>query len=610
MKGLNIKRISRHYPQLKLVSILLLLGVTFFAYSPAIDNAFVSWDDQYYVTANPSINQPQTTSLRALSSQIVSLNYHPLTMISLWANAKYSGTESAQPFIITNLIIHLLSTVILFFLILNLSNHNHLIAFVCSAIFALHPMHVESVVWVSERKDVLYSFFFLSSLWAYTRYISRGQLYWILASGGLFILSCLSKAMAVSLVPCLFLIDYISKRDFKSTSVYLEKLPYFLIALLTGLIALDVQSGGDFYGLFDPTDTSNARLSTYGISDRIIHATYANYYYLTRFFIPHSFSPYHPYSAVESVSPLLTGLIGLGFCTLLILSYLRDWRELFFGLAFYLCTIGLVVQLIPVGSAIVAERYTYLPYIGLAYCLGMIYHILHKQKYGWIPSLLIPSMFMMFIIQTRLQSDIWQDHTTLFGQAVERYPDDPYAREYLATGYWEDRDIDSAIYHIKYAINTLGHIKSSAFGLLANCHADRGEIKEAIAYYNEAIRLDDTDVIARYHRGILLVELDPAKAIEDFDYCEQSGNSYVEGLIYSPRGRAHGILKEYHLAIADFDQAIKLSPDDIDNYLDRGLTYEYMGLIDHAKEDYAQVLDRDPSEQLANDRITVLQSLN
>lgn len=610
MKRYIVKLKENLYSRHKLLGLLFLLGITYFAFSPALDNDFVSWDDQFYVTANPLITQPSLETFQGLPSKIVSLNYHPITMMSLWANASLSGTDSARPFIYTNLIIHLLSTAVLFFLILKLSNQNWMAAFVTSSIFALNPMHVESVIWVSERKDVLYSFFFLSSLLTYCKYLDRSNTRWLIASGFLFILSCLSKAMAVSLVPCLILIDYLSHRDFKSPLLYLEKLPFLLIGILTGLVAIDVQSGGDFYGLLSTAEQSNAMQSTLGLKDRLLNAAYANYYYLKNFIFPSGFSAFHPFSAVDTISPAITGSIGLGFITLLLLSFIQHWRHIVFGLSFYLCTIALVLQFIPVGSAVVAERYTYLPYIGLAYCLGTVFHSMVKNRNGWIPYLITPILLIAFTIQTRTQSDIWQDHTTLFSQVAEKYPEDAYAREYLASGYWQNGDINSAIYHISYAINELGLIKSSAFELLANSHADKGEIKEAIAFYNEAIRLDNQNATARYHRGLVLLEINPTKAIEDFNFCENSGNTYVETLIFSPRGRAHGMLKNYQQAISDFDMAISLYPNDINSYLDRAVTYEYMGLLEHAKEDYAIVLDIEPSEPMAKDRMSQLSSFN
>ncbi len=588
----------------------LILVITYAAFIPALDNQFVSWDDQFYITNNPFIQNPTTESLKTLLTQVVSLNYHPLTMISLWVNAAMSGVDSAQPFIATNILIHLMNTALVFFLMMGLTDRKWIVAFGTAIIFGLHPMHVESVVWVSERKDVLYAFFLLSSLITYLKYIGNNRITWIASSLGLFILACLSKAMAVSLVPCLFLIDYLRYRDFSTMKLYIEKAPYIIIALITGLIAMNVQGGGDFYGLLTPSESANAMNSNLGLLDRVANAAYANTYYLKNFIYPSEFSVFHPYESVESISPLVTSGIGLGLMLMLLIGIVKGWREFVFSFGFYLATLLLVIQLIPVGSVVVAERYTYLPYIGLAYLLGVGLHKLYELKQEWIPASVVPLLTMMCFAQTSVQSDVWQDHTTLFGQAVEQYPENPLIREYYASGLWTAGELDSALYHIEYAINNLGAVKSSSFELLANCHAELGNVNEAIAFYNEAIRLDEFNVIARYHRGVQLLEIDPVKAIQDFNYCEESENTYISRLIYAPRGRAYGMIAQFDQALRDLEQAITYFPDDIDNYLDRALTYEYIGRTDKAIDDYSYVLERNPEYNLANERMQAIESAN
>ena len=574
----------------------LMLAITYIAFIPALDNEFLSWDDQFYITHNPLIQHPSSESFKTLLTQVVSLNYHPITMLSLWANAAISGIESAHPFIFTNLFIHLCNTALVFFLMMSITDRKWIAAFTVAILFGLHPMHVESVVWVSERKDVLYTFFLLASLATYLKYLYKNRIAWISGSLGLFVLACLSKAMAVSLVPCLFLVDYLRQRDFRSVNLYLEKIPYVLIALATGLIAMDVQAGGDFYGLLSTSETANAMNSKVSFQDRLVNAAYANSYYLKSFIYPSEFSAFHPYDSVKSMSPVVTAGVSLGLLSLMIMNFIKGRREVVFGIGFYLATLALVLQLIPVGSVVVAERYTYLPYIGLSYLIGLGLHRLYEANQEWIPALVVPMIAMLSFTLTRVQSDIWQDHSTLFGQAVEQYPDDPSIREYYASGLWTAGELDSALYHIEYAINELGAVKSSSFELLGNCHAEKGNVKESIAFYNEAVRLDESNVTARYHRGIQLLQVDPAKAIQDFDICELSGNSYNSRLIYAPRGRAYGMLAQFDRALEDLDQAITYFPDDIDNYLDRATTYEYMGMKDKAQDDYSFVNERNPRQ--------------
>ena len=172
-------------------------------------------------------------------------------MLSFWINAKIYGTSSAKPFILTNVILHVLNVALVFMLTFSLSNSKFILAITTAILFALHPMHIESVVWVSERKDMLYGFFFLCSIIVYWNYTRNSRLSLYALSFILFTLSCLSKATAVSLVPCLLLIDIISKRNLKSIQIIVDKIPFLTIGLVVGIIALNVQSGGDFYGILD-----------------------------------------------------------------------------------------------------------------------------------------------------------------------------------------------------------------------------------------------------------------------------------------------------------------------------------------------------------------------
>jgi tetratricopeptide (TPR) repeat protein len=591
-----------------LISFFALAILTVIAFFPALDNNFVNWDDQFYITNNPFIINPTWTSLGSLTNKVVSLNYHPLTMISLWINAKVSGVDSATPFIATNLFVHVLNSILVYLLAFQLSDKKWIVALTTSLIFALHPMHVESVVWVSERKDVLYSFFLLLGLLSYDKYLKTSTLGFYLITLGLFILACLSKAMAVVMVPALMLIDILYKRNFKEIKLFLEKLPFVFIALIAGLVAMDVQAGGDFYGLLEHIESKTALSNDLGILDRINNASFANAYYLKQFLLTQDHSPFHPYSMMEAYNSTLSYLISIGSVIAFSWSAFRRKWDIVFGLGFYFSTILLVLQFIPVGSALVAERYTYLPYIGLAFIVGLGMDNVLQLGNKWIAAVLLIPIVMMLIQLTRVQSDVWKDHTTLFSQAVERYPDNAFSRKSLASGYWAEGELDSAMHHIEYAINSLGLATSTAFELLGNCYADKGNNQEALAFLNEAVELDSINITARYHRALQLIDIDPYKAIEDFNICEESGNAYVQSLIYAPRGRSHGLTANYKMALEDLNKAIELFPHDTNSYLDRAVTYELLGEKQKALLDYDLVMELDPSEQQAALRIDFLKS--
>ena len=588
-------------------NVALLVIVTIVAFSPSFDNSFVNWDDQFYITANPLINNPSWNTLQELLFKVVSLNFHPLTMISLWVNSVVSGVESASPFILTNVLIHTFNTLLVFLLIYQLSERKMIAAIFTAILFAIHPMHIESVVWASERKDVLYAFFFLVSLLCYWNYLIQKSPTKLVLCFFFFLMSCLSKAMAVSLVPCLFGLDYLKSRNFKSPLLYLEKIPFVILALLIGYVAINIQGGGDLFGLLDLSESANAmKPSEISLIDRILNASFANFYYVSNFILPLDQSPFHPYILKNAYSPIWYALSTLLLIGILLWAIKNKYRNITFGLAFYFSTIALVLQFIPVGSAIVAERYTYLPYIGLAFATGLFLQKLWEHGYKFLIYLSLPILCLVLLIKTRIQCDVWQNHVSLFNQAVEVYPEDPFSRKTLASGLFDQGKIDEAIYHTEYAINQLGFISSSAFELLANCYAEKNEPRKAISFFNEAIKLDNTNVIARYHRGIELIEIDPQKAILDFNYCEDSNNEYVKPLLHSPRGRAFGLLGNYLNALDDLNKAIEYFPNDINNHLDKAITLENLNRIKEAKEVYQQILALNQYESQAIERLNIL----
>lgn len=569
------------------LTVILLIGILVFCtFHQALDNNFIFWDDQYYVTENPLITNPNWKSFKTLQTEIISLNYHPLTMVSLWLNAYFSGTDSAHPYIITNLIIHILSGWLCFLFIYELTNENLFLAAFTSIVFCIHPMHVESVVWVSERKDVLYGFFFLCSTLLYLKYTKTNnpKFYWL--SLVAFIFSCLSKAMAVCLVGILFLIDYLNITPKKHTQSPLKKLPFIFIGILIGLIALNVQSGQNFYGLLSNNTHENAMAFNLNLSiiDKINNLIHCLNFYFNSFLFPNDHSAFHPYDFESIGKPL--NILGLTLLLLLSLNLIiirPKW--LIFSLSYFLITIVLVLQIIPVGSAIVSERYTYLPYIGLAFGAATLIEKL-KIVHQFFPAFCSLVICAALGLSSYHQAEMWDNHTKLFTQVVSVYPHNSKARKYLATGYWKDGKHSEVINQVKYILDTLSYEDSALHDLLANVYTDVGNTALALSHYNRAIELDSLNITAIYHRGLLNINLDPFAAIQDFDICEKTSNLYVKKLIYSPRARCHGKIGNYKLAIQDFSLAIENSDELIANYQDRALTYELFGDYNAALEDY------------------------
>src|SRR5450759_35827 len=274
---------------LKLILVALLLSImVMISYRNAFDNEFVDWDDYTYVVDNLLVRKPKETTIKDVFSTPVSLNYHPLTILSLRLNNNECSTcpegISAAPFIKWNVAIHLLNTLLVFMLIYFLSDKKILVAFLVAALFGVHPMHVESVAWVSERKDVLYAFFFLSGLITYlksrTETDNKKKYIWLIITFLLFILSCLSKAMAVVFPLVLILINFWTDKSKRSNPVWeslketfsIKKLipliPFFAVSLFFGILAVTIN-----------------KFNSFTIGHRIQYASYGIIMYIVKFFV-------------------------------------------------------------------------------------------------------------------------------------------------------------------------------------------------------------------------------------------------------------------------------------------------------------------------------------
>lgn len=584
MNGLPSYSISQQW-----VAYLSIIISIFLAFNGSWNHDFVYWDDQYYVTDNIYISNPTWENFKILSTKVISLNYHPLTMWSLWLNSYFFGVGQATPFIITNLVLHTFAACILYKFVERLTKGEMLTAMFVAIIFAIHPMHVESVIWVSERKDVLHALFYFAALLAYINYLDySGKKYYVLAFL-LFLLSCLSKATAVSMVPILVLLTWYRGVKWFSWQSIKQLLPFLLIGLLFGLIAVDVQAGGDFYGLLSNTNIDQALYAEDSNISRWKVPAFGLYFYLKNFVLPTDMSAFHPYTALESQSGPIYGILISALLLAWVIKLLwRGWRlggRIVFGLGFFFLSIVLVLQWVPVGTAIVADRYTYLPYVGLSLFIGSVFNQYFEKMPKWWSIIFGFALWLGMNISTWQQTHKWRDHSSLFQQVVDRYPNDPRSRMLLATGLWTDSNYQDAIHEMEYAINDLGYVSSEAFETLANAHSDMGDGMKALAFYDKSIALDSLNYTARYHRGLQLMDTDPQAAIRDFDIAENSGFEFVVKAVYGPRGVCHGKLGNYNLAIRDFTKAIDLGMNVADNLKDRAATYEAMGLTDLAAKD-------------------------
>lgn len=518
--------VSATWRWLTLAAILL---ATFVTYLPVFDGAkeFTNWDDPAYVTEQPLVRSLDAATIKQMfrTESRVAANYHPLTMLTLaWDYQR--GDGKMQAFMQTTLALHLLNTALVFVLIGMLFRSSLLMPALCAAFFGLHPMHVESVAWLAERKDVLYTAFYLVSMIGYVRYLRGGSWAWLVAAFVSFVASCYAKPMAVTLPVVLVLLDVFEKRTF-SVRTALEKVPFFIVSVIFGLLTLQVQSSTGA-GLVDVT--------FYTLPERVLFALYGIVQYILRLFAPFNLSAFYRYPSSNGdpdaiVYPYaVAGALVIGA---VIWLYWKKRSELtatmFFGMAFFLVTISIVLQLISVGGAVIADRYTYVPYLGLFIIVGMsTERLLSKVKAPFIALAVVALASGYFAVLSNARIGVWQNSGVLFNDVIDKS---------------EGRQINHA------------------YNNRALYNMERGNYQEAERDYAylENVGTDRAYTYKGY--GALLMRMKrPAEAIPRFTTALSLGGDDVE--VFRARGSCYVQVNKYDSAVADFAKARTLTPND------------------------------------------------
>ncbi|MCD4678987.1 MAG: glycosyltransferase family 39 protein [Bacteroidales bacterium] len=360
-----------------------ILIITFIVYFSAIKNGFVNFDDERYIFQNEVIKEISEKNIIKWFSTYHDGHYHPLSQLSLAIDYKIACLSlpvnfqihelKANVFHFVNIILHILNILFVFLLIKRLFGRNE-IAIIVALLFSLHPINVETVEWVSERKNLLFALFFLTSLFNYAKFLQKTDHKYYYYSLLLFILAVLSKVTAVSLFFCLFLIEYFLEKKTFNRKVLLLKLPYFVIAVAFIIIASLAQSS-----------SWDERALPYNFIDRIFLASYGFIQYIIKIIAPLNLSAYYPYpvdigndiSLIQYISPVLV----IGVLILIIVLIKKKKKELVFGLVFFILNIALLIKLfdIPYGNYLMADRYAYIPSIGIFIMIGWVFAYFCKK---------------------------------------------------------------------------------------------------------------------------------------------------------------------------------------------------------------------------------------
>ncbi len=546
-----------------------LLGISFLlilsgwiAYWDLPNHNFLNYDDQLFVTDNSYVQQGITSKGLAWAFTSTKYNWHPLTWISHMADYQVYGLDPVGHHN-TNLILHLLNTVLLFYFFLQATGDLGRSAFV-AALFALHPLHVESVAWVAERRDMLSGLFWMLTLIAYGRYAkvkTYGMSYVLVM--GFFLCGLMSKPMMVTLPFVLLLLDYWPLKRWGTDSwrlLFLEKCPLFFLAGVGSAIAFISQHQGN----------AVVSLEKMSLALRLSHVPLAYVEYLAKAFFPRGLAILYPYPAVlplwEVVGAIfILGMLSVGF-----------WRArasapyLIVGWLWFLGTLVPVIGFVQIGSQAIADRYTYIPLIGIFLMISWGAEQCFRYWYFSKTSnvLLAGMVVVVLICCTQYQMKFWRNTFTLFDHALAVTQNNSLAHRVLAITFAQQGNISEAMYHYQQEIAM--HPKALQPRLqMAHLLAKQGKTAEAMQSYQEVLSLRPDYGPAHNGLGLLLAQQGKTKeALHHYALAVNSGEENAE----AHNNWANVLIGEGKIAeaMAQYAQALRINPEMADAYYNIG----------------------------------------
>lgn len=581
---------------------LALIVITSAVYWQVGDHEFLNLDDYAYITENPHVSTGITgpNIVWAFTSAHAS-NWHPITWLSHMTDVQLYGMNPRGHHL-TNVVIHAFSAALLFLLLFRLTSSLWQCVFV-AALFAIHPLHVESVAWVAERKDVLSAFFGFLTILFYAEYAARRKPTLYLLSLSSFVLGLMSKPMLVTLPAILLLLDFwplnrgsikeqeqmqgqrqLSDNASALTALLKEKIPFFACSLFSAAITIYAQHKGGAI--------SSLNAVPFGL--RIENALMAYVEYITNTFWPHDLAVLY---LLPSSIPVWQDICSL--LILLIVSAATIWGRrrhpyLAVGWFWFLITLLPVIGLIQVGYQSMADRYTYIPLIGLFVMAawGVPALIKELQYRQVILALLAGAVIIASTALTRQQLGYWRDNVSLFRHTLHVTSGNYIARYYLGLALANKGDLSAAIkeYQEVLAINpSYFEAHNNLGGVLAN----KGDLDAAIKAFQAALTINPNYFEAHNNLGgVLANKGDLNAAVEQFQKALSINPNYFKahnnlGLAFAKKG-------DLDAAIKEFQEALAINPNSFSVHNNLGFAHARRGDLVAAIKEFREALAIDP----------------
>jgi len=551
-----------------LITCIALLVVVSAVYLQVGDHEFLNYDDDVYVTNNPHVTSGMTgAGIVWAFTSVDEANWHPLTWLSHMVDVELYGL-SPRGHHLTNVIIHAASTLLVLFFLLRLTGALWPSAFV-AALFALHPLHVESVAWAAERKDVLSAFFWFLTLLIYREFTVKRKPWLYVLALVTFMLGLMSKPMLVTLPLIMLLLDFWPLDRLSGEqgpgqrlpagrvgALVKEKIPFFLCSLLSAAVTVYAQNKGG----------AVKALAEVPLQLRIENAPVAYVTYLGKTLWPHNLAMLYPLPQSIPLWQATGSLLVLLLVSGAAIRAARTYPYLAVGWFWFLVTLVPVVGLVQVGLQAMADRYTYIPLIGLFIMAAwggrdMTKSLPHREG---ILALLAAVVIIASAAATFHQVGFWRDSITLYRHTLQATTGNYIIHDNLGLSLERTGDLDAAIreYEEALRINPLYQRSLANLGLAL---ARKGDLDTAIRLYREALRINPAYKEVHNNLGLALARkgnLDAATG--EYQEALRISPDYVEA--HNNLGIAFARKGNLEAAIGEFQEALRVSPDNVDAY--------------------------------------------
>ncbi|MBS1771561.1 MAG: tetratricopeptide repeat protein [Bacteroidetes bacterium] len=563
--------------------------LTFLLYTNCLNNELLNFDDYDYFNLTPEVRDLSWATVKKIFSSYYLIMYQPLPVLTFAINYHFSEFNSWWPYHLPNILMHLCNIVLVFQFIKQLTTKEN-IAIIVALLFAIHPMNVEAVSWMSARSSSMYTLFYLLALMQYVQYVKGNNMKHLLFTALFFILSLLTKAQAVTLPVVLFAIDYYYARKINAKMV-LEKIPFFALSILFGIITI-----------MNPetkNNITNGMMISYNAVDMFFMVCYSFAFYFFKLILPVKLCAVYIYPPKHGgMLPWEYYVSPVFMMALVYLAYrFRKNRTVIFSLALFFITILLNIQIIPSRLFIVTDRYGYFPYIGLFLIIGYVYNNWREsgneklRGYSTRMVSIIGIFCLAFAWIVVDRNKAWANDEVFMTDIIEKNEGVPYlVRAYGNRGnyYLRNGMIPQAIEDFTSALK-VAPTDAQTYYNRGNCYRQAGRLNEA---------LNDLDSAKKYQPDIALIYSDMAYIkfmMKDYNGALEAANTCIKlnktiPEVFNTRAAVEFTTGDYVACERDLNESLKLNPNYTDAYKNRGLLYIRTNRKEQACTDFQKAL--------------------